>query len=55
MDDTGSHPLGDLGRPVSRIAIDDQDLRNEIKREIVQNPADGLRFVARRNDDGHSH
>src|SRR5205814_1660625 len=52
LKDAGFHSCGDLGRPVIRVAVDNDDLRREIGREICQNALNRLRFIMGRDDDG---
>ncbi len=46
---------GEIRRSVRRIAVDNDDLRDEIGRQVGKHTANGLRFVVGRNDDRHSH
>src|SRR5437660_464540 len=55
LDDLCPRLSGEIGRSVSRIAVDNDDLRDEIGRQIGKHPANGLRFVMGRNDDRYSH
>src|SRR5207253_6533649 len=55
LDDLCSHLSGEIGRSVSRIAVDNDDFRDEIGRQIGKHTANGLRFVMGRNDDRYSH
>lgn len=49
------HFLGEVWRTITRIAVDNDDLGDEIGREIGKHAANGLRFVMRRNNDRDSH
>jgi len=55
VNDAGSHSRGDLRRPVIRIAVNNDDLRREVGRQIRQDALNRLRFIMGRDDDGHSH
>src|SRR5881392_3817005 len=55
LDDLCPHLSGEIGRSVSRIAVDNDDLRDEIGRQISKHTANGLRFVMGGNDDRYSH
>src|SRR3989442_4009699 len=55
LDDLCPHLPGQTGRSVSRIAVDNDDLHDEIGRQIGKHAANGLRFVMGRNDDRYSH
>ena len=54
-DDLRAPTLSDLWRSVTRIAVDNDDLCDQIGRQIGEHAANRLRFVMSRNDDGHSH
>jgi len=55
LDDLCPHLSREIGRSVSRIAVDNDDLGDEIGRQIGKHMANGLRFVMSRNDDRYSH
>src|SRR5439155_3932099 len=55
LDDLCSHLSGEIGRSVSRIAVDHDDFRDEIGRQIGKHTANGLRFVIGWNDHRYSH
>jgi len=54
VNNAGTQACGDLRRPIIRIAVNDDDFRREVRREIRQNERNRLRFVMSRDDDGHS-
>jgi hypothetical protein len=49
--DSGAHTRGNLRCPVCRVVVDDDDLGDEFGGKVTYDAADGLRLVARRNDD----
>src|SRR5262249_22208063 len=55
LDDSCPHSLGEMGSSVRGIAVDNDDLRDDIARQIAKHTADGLRFVMCGNDDRYAH
>ena len=53
LNDAGSHSCGDFGRPVIRVAIDNDDLSDEIGGQIGEHTANRLRFIVSGDDDRH--